>query len=50
MFEDLEYWKEKAIDYEWLYETQKEISIGYKLLCEEYLKEIQEIEKNLKAP
>ena len=33
---DLEFWRNKANDYEWLYKEQKDISDGYKKIIDEY--------------
>jgi hypothetical protein len=38
----LEYYRSRAIDYEWLFKEQKEISDGYKNLVNIYRKDVQD--------
>lgn len=47
---EVEFWRTKAHDYEWLYKSQKEIAIGYKEIIEEMQQQLKKfnIEKAMR--
>lgn len=41
--DEIEYWRKKSHDYEWLYKGQKEISDGRKEIIEELQQQIKKL-------
>lgn len=44
---DIEFWRSRAITYEWMFLEQKDITAGYRKLIEEMQQELKELKTKI---